>query len=109
MQERSLIDTYFSECRIGFENGRPFSGVTCVSDFSAHHHKDSSNMYGGSTVVLSLLKPENRGFGTSATDEQFHVLPNYGGLAFALPHGSLLVEAARMELHATTALKQPNR
>ena len=32
-----------------------------------------------------------------------------GGLALALPHGSLLFEVAKQELHATPALRSPNK
>ena len=35
--------------------------------------------------------------------------PEVGGLAISLPHGSVVFECARHELHATTALKEPNR
>jgi len=71
-----LFSDVAADCRIGTGDRRPFSGITCVCDFCAHAHKDTNNMVGGATAVVTLLRPEDR-HNLQKDDEQFHVLPLY--------------------------------
>ena len=69
-----LFSEVAADCRIGKGDKRPFSGITCVCDFCAHAHKDTTNMVGGVTAVVTLHRPEDR-HSRQKDDEQFHVLP----------------------------------
>ena len=72
----ALFEEAAWDCRLGRQPGRPYSGITTVVDFCAHSHRDTTNMVGGCTAIVTLTKPENRIAGVPA-DEQFHTLPMY--------------------------------
>ena len=104
------------QCRLGTGQFRPFSGMAVVCDFAAHMHRDTNNMRGGITAILTLTKDAESNQETS--DQQVHILPHYtevsssspvGGLGLLLMHGSVLIEYAKAELHATSALRNPNK
>ena len=60
------------DCGVGLEEVKIFSGATIVCDFCAHSHKDTDNLVGGCTVILTLTKPDNRGLNSQPEDEQIH-------------------------------------
>ena len=71
-----LFSEIASDCRVGAEGNKIFSGFTTVCDFCAHAHKDTNNMVGGATAVVTLLRPEDIEK-EEPEDQQFHVLPLY--------------------------------
>ena len=71
-----LFSEIASDCRVGAPGNKIFSGFTTVCDFCAHAHKDTNNMVGGATAVVTLLRPEDIEE-EEPEDQQFHVLPLY--------------------------------
>ena len=71
-----LFQEVAKDCRVGAPGNKIFSGFTTVRDFCAHAHKDTNNMVGGATAVVTLLRPEDTEE-EEPEDQQFHVLPLY--------------------------------
>ena len=96
------------DCNIGSSSTKVFGGMTVVSNYTAHTHRDAFNLPGGAVGILSFKNPHKK-------ETQFHALPHYvsnqnnkPGICFDPGDNSLLLEVAVHEDHASSRLKNPD-
>ncbi|XP_054846236.1 methylcytosine dioxygenase TET2 [Eublepharis macularius] len=101
---------------VGLLNGSPHSLHLQTKDNQAangfpntipglNHPRTASHEGLNKTEVLNSEDPGE----VWSDNEQSFLDPDIGGVAVAPSHGSILIECAKRELHATTPLKNPNR
>ncbi|XP_015835502.1 methylcytosine dioxygenase TET isoform X2 [Tribolium castaneum] len=99
---KKLFASYPSDHSIPPADGCYSSGFTNLP-----YYNPIDNYF--STVGNLLSSKLNQVQKTSSDNSDCFTDSSVGGVAIALEHGSVLLECARHEVHATTALKAPNR
>merc|ERR1719186_2585578 len=79
------------------------------ADTSNHLNQSGDEASKIATSTEEELKAEEDIYFEETDCSEAFMNPEIGGVALALPHGSLCLEVAKNEVHATTALKYPNK